>query len=123
MGTNTAPSVFTGTTGDWYLGFRPGELALQDAAANWHAWVRADDENKNGTGSTATGASMGAYSEISMDVGAIIFGTGAGIDPGQTGYIETLATNYITTQVGTNATYDLVGSNQMPPGAMEARTP
>lgn len=55
--------------------------------------MRADDENKNGIGSTATGASMGAYSEISMDVGAIIFGTGAGIEPGQTGYIETPATN------------------------------
>ena len=71
-----APSVFTGTTGDWYLAFRPGELAVQDAAANWHAWVRADDENKNGTGSTETlssGATMGAYAEISMDTATIRF--------------------------------------------------
>jgi len=107
LGTCTAPSVFTGTTGDWYLGFIPGELAQADASQNWHAWVRADDENKNGVGSTATGATMGAYSEISFDAAAIVFGTAAGIEPGQTGYITDPATQYLTPQVGTNATYAL----------------
>jgi len=108
LGTCTAPSVFNGTTGDWYLGFTPGELAQADAAQNWHAWVRADDENKNGVGSTATGASMGAYSEISFDAATIVFGDAvAGIEPGETGYIETPVTNYLTPQVGTNATYAL----------------
>jgi len=107
LGTCAAPSVFTGTTGDWYLGFTPGELAQADASLDWHAWVRAEDENKNGEGSTATGASMGAYSEISFDAAAIVFGTTAGIEPGETGYIETPVTQYLTPQVGTNATYDL----------------
>ena len=105
-----APSVFTGTTGDWCLAFRPGELALQDAAANWHAWVRVDDENANGTGSTETlsaGASMGAYNEISLDAATIVFGNATGIEPGQTGYIDTPVTHLFTSQVGSNATYSL----------------
>ncbi len=108
MGTNTAPSVFTGTTGDWYLGFIPGELAQADAVANWHASVEVWDEHPSQTGTGSGGnASMGVYNEISMDVGTIVFGTATGIEPGQTGYIETPVTQYLTAQVGTNATYAL----------------
>lgn len=105
------PSVFTDPTGVWYLAFRPGELAQADASQNWHAWVRVDDENKNGTGSTETlssGATMGVYSEISLDAATIVFGdAGTGIEPGQTGYITDPVTLYLTAQVGTNATYAL----------------
>ncbi len=105
-----APSVFTGTTGDWYLAFEPGELAQADVAQNWHAWVRADDENKNNVGSTETlssGATMGAYAEISLDAATIIFGDAVnGIEPGQTGYI-TSPNIYITTQVASNDIHDL----------------
>jgi len=105
-GDSIAPSVFTGTTDDWYLAFRPGELAQADASQNWHAWARADDENKKGEASTATGASMGAYNEISFDTATIVFGTAAGIEPGQTGYITSPYT-YVTPQVGTNDTHAL----------------
>lgn len=109
-----APSVIemAETIGDWYLAFEPGVLAQADAdvAQNWHAWVRADDEKKNNTGSTedlSAGATMGAYAAISLDAGTIILGDATnGIEPGGTGYI-TSPTTYITTQVASNDTHDL----------------
>jgi len=116
-----APPVFTGTTGDWYLAFKPGELAVQDAEADWHAWVRADDENKNGTGSTVTlssGATMAAYAEISMDTATIAFAAvgftpADGIEPGSFGYIAS-PTTYLTAQVASNKTYALGSASEAP---------
>ncbi len=109
-----APSPLTPTTGDWYLAFRPGELAQQDAGADWHAWVRVDDENKNDDNDTETlgsGCTMGAYGELTMDTATIAFAAvgltpADGIEPGSVGYIAT-PTTYVTTQVGSNAIHDL----------------
>ncbi len=105
-----APSVYTTTTGDWYLAFKPGKLAQADATANiWKVSARASDENKNsGLVSSATDASMGAYAEISFDAGSVTLGSAsAGIEPGQTGYITVPAATFLTSQVTTNKQYAL----------------
>lgn len=109
LGTGAEPSVFTGTTGDWYLAFEPGELAMYDATADsWLAWARADDESGNATGTSASGATMGAYNEISFDTATITFGDAlTGIELGDTGYITSPGTQYITAKTASNATYEL----------------
>jgi len=102
-----SPSIYTTTSGDWYLAFKPGKLAQADAVANWHASAKAYDENKNGSGSGGS-ASMGAYAEISLDAASVTFGDAtAGIEPGQTGYITVPATNYNNAKVTTNKQYAL----------------
>ncbi len=105
-----SPSVYTGSTGDWYLAFKPGKLAQADATANiWKASAKAFDENKNsGFVSSATGASMGAYAEISFDAASVTLGSAtAGIEPGQTGYITVPVATFLTGQVITNKQYAL----------------
>ncbi len=108
LGTCIAPTDFAPTSDDWYLGFTVGELAQADAAQEWHAWVRTvDDGNRTAEGSTATGATMGAYNEITLSAGTIVFGDAAlGIEPGATGYITSPDTD-ITTQVASNDIYAL----------------
>ena len=102
------PSDMTATTGDWYLAFRPGAVARADAAQTWYASVTARDENKNASGQTAAGASMGSYAEISFDAANIVFGDAAlGIEPGQSGVITSPASQYITARVKSNKTYAL----------------
>lgn len=104
-----SPSVYTTTSGDWYLAFKPGKLAQADAAQNWKASVKASDENKNsGFVSSASGASMSAYAEISFGAASVTFGDAAsGIEPGGTGYIDQPAIHYLTARVITNKQYAL----------------
>ncbi len=109
----TAPSVgdMTETTGDWYLGFKPGELAWYDGSPNWHASVEAtDDQNASdyNDGLTTTGASMGAFAGIGFDDTTIVFGDAAnGIPPGESGYITAPADHYLTAKVRSNKVYAL----------------
>jgi len=101
-----APSDFSGTTGDWYLKFKPGKLARATGGQRWYCSVVVRDENKNGSGLWATGASMSAYSEVAFDSIGITFGDETdGIEPGTTGYITYPASHYLTTLVTSNATY------------------
>ncbi|MDP2731126.1 MAG: hypothetical protein Q8O55_11700 [Dehalococcoidales bacterium] len=103
-----SPSVFTSNSGDWYLAFKPGKLAQATATQTWYASATARDENKNGSGSWATGSSMGAYAEIGFDSASLTLGDAtAGIEPGQTGYITVPVSNYLTAQVTTNKQYAL----------------
>jgi len=109
-----APSDLSGTTGDWYLKFKPGTLAQQTDAQDWKCNATAYDENKNGTGAWATGATLAAYSAVDFDdgtgvsIGTITLGDAtAGIEPGSTGYITDTAGNGLTVQVTTNSTYAL----------------
>ena len=101
-----APTDFSGTTGDWYLGFKPGKLSRAIASQNWHCSAIARDENKSGSNTWAAGASMSAYSEVGFDGAGVVFGDETtGIEPGTTGYITDPASNYLTVQVISNAEY------------------
>ena len=102
------PAVFSGTTGDWYLKFKPGKLAQADAVANWFCDATAYDENKNGNDAWATGSTMAAYAAVTFDSATITLGDAtAGIEPGSTGYITDPVTNELTVKVTTNQTYAL----------------
>ncbi len=108
-----APTDFSGTIGDWYLAFKPGELAQADAVANWHVAVEVWDEHPANTGTGSGGnASMADYAGISMDVATIVFGTDAGIEPGQSAYIETPVSHVVTAQVVSNDIYALQVSSE-----------
>jgi hypothetical protein len=101
-----SPSVYTSTTGDWYLAFKPGKLAQAVVGQTWYASATAYDENKNGSGAWATGSSMSAYNEIALSASSITFGDNlTGIEPGATGYITDTGDNSITTEVLTNQQY------------------
>ncbi len=102
------PSDFSGTTGDWYLKFKPGKLARVTPGQAWHCSAMVRDEATSASGSWGTGASMSAYSEVTFDSAGIILGDeAAGIEPGTTGYITDPASNYLTTQVTSNAAYEM----------------
>lgn len=103
-----APSDFSGTTGDWYLKFRPGKLARATASQDWHCSVLVRDEASSAYGLWGTGASMSAYAEVAFNTAGVILGDGTtGIEPGTTGYITDPVCNYLTTQVTSNATYSM----------------
>ena len=100
------PSDFSGTTGNWYLKFKPGKLARASAGQDWFCVATIRDENKSGSKTWNTGASMSAYSEVSFDSAGVTLGDEtAGIEPGMTGYITDPTSHYLTALVTSNATY------------------
>lgn len=102
------PASYAGTTGVWYLDFKPGKLAQADAVANWFVSATAYDENKNGTAAWVTGATMGAYAAVAFDTASVTLGHATdGIEPGAFGYITTPPSNNMTVNVTTNKQYAL----------------
>jgi len=100
------PPDFSGTTGDWYLEFKPGKLARATAIQDWFCAATVRDENKSGSKTWITGASMSAYSEVTFDSAGIMFGDiDTGIEPGMTGYITDPPSHYLTTLITSNAKY------------------
>ena len=103
-----APTDFSGTTGDWYLRFRPGKLAQAAAVQGWFCSATVRDENKSDSETWATGASMSAYSAVGFDVAGVTFGDPIlGIEPGTTAHISDPSSGYLTVQVTSNATYSM----------------
>ena len=104
----TAPADFSGTTGDWYLKFKPGKLAQATSLQGWRCSAIVRDESKSDAGVWGAGASMSAYSELAFDATGVVFGDAiAGIEPGSTGYITDPAANRLTVRVTSNAQYSL----------------
>ena len=102
------PASYAGTTGVWYLDFKPGKLAQADAVAKWFVSATAYDENKSGTGAWVAGSTMGAYAAVAFDTATITLGDAtAGIEPGATGYITTPPSNNVTVKITTNKQYAL----------------
>lgn len=102
---SSIPADMTQPSGTWRLGFKPGKLAQYVATQSWFVQVNVTD-NSNATASvtSAAGAALTAYAEVSVSAATVDFGE---IVLGGTSNIQAPVAKYITTNAIANKAYAL----------------